>query len=225
MSDTKPPAQASEGTDEDAVRQPSTGWPALSSRPPEHVAGAKGTVREERAQDDALRQPFDKAQDRAQDDALRQAQDDAWRTLAEFTVPSEPGNERLAIKQVAEAVQQLNLPESRLEQLKTAVAEATMNAIEHGHDYQPELLVSIRLLTSRTALSVQITDQGGSQPIPEPETPDLAAKLAGQQTPRGWGLFLIDKMVDEMNITSHGTHHTVELILYLEGDTDASQTA
>ncbi|MFQ5595445.1 MAG: ATP-binding protein [Anaerolineae bacterium] len=163
----------------------------------------------------ALGQPFDRAQD--------QAQDGAWRTLAEFTVPSEPGNERLAMEKVTEAVQELNLPKARLERLKTAVAEATMNAIEHGHDYQPELLVSIRLLTSGTALSVQITDQGGSQPIPEPETPDLAAKLAGQQTPRGWGLFLIDKMVDEMNVTSDETHHTVELILYLEGDENAGE--
>ncbi|MFQ5859893.1 MAG: ATP-binding protein [Anaerolineae bacterium] len=169
------------------------------------------------ASEDPLRQSFDRAQDRAQDSD--------WRILAEFTVPSEPGNERLAIKHVAEAVQELNLPEARLERLKTAVGEATMNAIEHGHDYRPELLVTIRLLASGTALSVQITDQGGGQPIPEPETPDLAAKLAGEQTPRGWGLFLIDKMVDEMNITSDGTHHTVELILYLEGDTNASQSA
>ena len=35
------------------------------------------------------------------------------------------------------------------------------------------------------------------------------------QTPRGWGLFLIKSMVDEMNITGDEGHHTVELVVHL----------
>ena len=31
------------------------------------------------------------------------------------------------------------------------------------------------------------------------------------QTPRGWGLFLIRSMVDEMHVSSDEGHHTVEL--------------
>ena len=52
--------------------------------------------------------------------------------LAEFDVPSAEGNERLAIERVSAAVKDLGLAESRLERLKTAVGEATMNAMEHG---------------------------------------------------------------------------------------------
>jgi len=100
-----------------------------------------------------------------------------------------------------------------------------MNAMEHGNKYRPELPVLIRVRTSKTMLSVCITDQGGDQPIPDPETPDLEAKLAGRQSPRGWGLFLIQKMVDEMHVSSDEAHHTVELILYLEGDGHDRQTA
>jgi hypothetical protein len=37
------------------------------------------------------------------------------------------------------------------------------------------------------------------------------------QSPRGWGLFLIKNMVDDMHITSDDTHHTVELVLHLKG--------
>ena len=33
--------------------------------------------------------------------------------------------------------------------LKTAVGEATMNAMEHGNHYDPDLPVAIRLLTTR----------------------------------------------------------------------------
>jgi anti-sigma regulatory factor (Ser/Thr protein kinase) len=53
--------------------------------------------------------------------------------------------------------------------------------------------------------------------IPEAQTPNLEAKLAGLQSPRGWGLFLIKNMVDEMNITSDEIHHAVELIFLLAG--------
>jgi serine phosphatase RsbU (regulator of sigma subunit)/anti-sigma regulatory factor (Ser/Thr protein kinase) len=140
----------------------------------------------------------------------------AERLLAEFALPSQPGNERLAMQGVAAAVQELGLPPARLERLKTAVAEATMNAIEHGNRNRPELPVGIRVAASDERLAVRVTDQGGDRPIPaDPETPDLAAKLAGQQKPRGWGLFLIKNMVDEMNVTSDESHHTVELVLRL----------
>jgi anti-sigma regulatory factor (Ser/Thr protein kinase) len=65
---------------------------------------------------------------------------------------------------------------------------------------------------------VRIRDHGGGKPIPEPETPDLEAKLAGLQSPRGWGLFLIKNMVDDMNIEADEVHHTIELIFNLEGN-------
>lgn len=149
-----------------------------------------------------------------------------WQTLAQLTLPSQPGNERIAMEQVAQAVEVLHLPVNRLDQLKTAVAEATMNAMEHGNHYLPDRPVSIKVLASPRALSVRITDHGGAHTLP-PETgieaPDIEAKLAELQTPRGWGLFLIKNMVDEMNISSDTSHHTVELIIYLEGEDNASK--
>jgi serine/threonine-protein kinase RsbW len=145
-----------------------------------------------------------------------------WRVLAELSVPSEPGNERRATEVVAGAIKDVGLTQQRLERLKTAVAETTMNAMEHGNEYRPEVPVKIRVLSSEADLSVRITDQGGS-PLPDPdkEAPDLEAKLEGLQTPRGWGLFLIKNMVDEMHVTSDGSHHTVELVMHLEGGDDA----
>ncbi len=139
-----------------------------------------------------------------------------WQIIAEFELASEPGNERRAVEQVTEVVKDLPLPETRLEKLKTAVAEATMNAMEHGNKYQADTPVQIQLMQIEGALAVRITDRGGSQPIPEAEQPDLEAKLAGLQSPRGWGLFLIENMVDEMNVLTDDVHHTVELIMHLE---------
>jgi serine phosphatase RsbU (regulator of sigma subunit)/anti-sigma regulatory factor (Ser/Thr protein kinase) len=144
--------------------------------------------------------------------------DSGWHMLAEMKIASEPGNERQAMEQVGQAVQVLNLPERRLEKLKTAVAEATMNAMEHGNKYQPDVPVTIQVLISEAALMVRIRDQGNGKPIVEPHTPDIEAKLAELQSPRGWGLFLIKNLVDDVHVISDEDHHTLELILYLEGD-------
>lgn len=135
-----------------------------------------------------------------------------WRTLAEIEIASQPGNERGAAEQVAAIVAEI-LPPARLERLKTAVAEATMNAMEHGNRYQPDVPVQIRVDESPAAVRVCIVDQGGGQFLGDAEAPDLEAKLSGLQSPRGWGLFLIQAMVDEMHVNSDDRHHALELIM------------
>ncbi|MFL5803022.1 MAG: SpoIIE family protein phosphatase [Roseiflexaceae bacterium] len=147
---------------------------------------------------------------------------DRWQTLAAWSLPSGPGNERLAMESVAEIARRQNLPERRLERLKTAVAEATMNAMEHGNKYRVDLPVTVEVRASARALAVRISDSGGS-PIRPAVAPDLVAKLAGTQSPRGWGLFLIEKLVDEMRVTSDDRHHTIELVMYLEGNKDVDE--
>jgi anti-sigma regulatory factor (Ser/Thr protein kinase) len=139
-----------------------------------------------------------------------------WRILRELSVPSEPGNERMAMETVAEAIRDLDIRGENLERLKTAVAEATMNAMEHGNKYRAEVPVIIEVSASDTLLSVKITDEGSGPPAFHAETPDLKAKLEGMQSPRGWGLFLIKNMVDAMEVTGDEHHHTVELLLNLE---------
>lgn len=140
------------------------------------------------------------------------------RTLASFEVPSEAGNEREVMDRVAEAVAGTGLPPKRLERLKTASAEAAMNAMEHGNGYRQEVPVQVVVSASDDRLVVAITDHGGGRDTPEPETPDLEAKLEGLQKPRGWGLFLIKEMVDELAVGEDGSHHTVELVMHLGSD-------
>ena len=64
---------------------------------------------------------------------------------------------------------------------------------------------------------MRITDRGGERPMAEAETPDLEAKLEGKQKPRGWGLFLIQAMVDDVRVEDDGSDHTIELVMRLEG--------
>ena len=148
----------------------------------------------------------------------------APRRLASFALASVPGSERVALAQVAASVADLNLPPRRLDKLKTAVAEATMNAIEHGNDSRPDLPVRVEVFQSGAEVIVTITDRGGRSDDGDPENsaelPDLDRKLDGEQGPRGWGLFLIRHMVDAMAITTRGERHTVRLMMRI-GSQDA----
>ena len=135
--------------------------------------------------------------------------------LARIELPSEPGNERRAMEQVGDVIAPLGLAQARVDRLKTGVAEATMNAMEHGNKYNADMPVVIEVTRTADDLIVTITDKGANQPIPEAEAPDLDAKLAGHQSPRGWGLFIIQKMVDEMRVTTDDVHHTVTLVIHL----------
>jgi serine phosphatase RsbU (regulator of sigma subunit)/anti-sigma regulatory factor (Ser/Thr protein kinase) len=138
-----------------------------------------------------------------------------------FSIPGEEGNERLAMDRVAASIADLGLPTARLERLKTAVSEAAMNAIEYGSQGQPEIPVDIVVETTTDAIVVRITDRAKSGAIPDnAEAPDIELKLAGEQKPRGWGLFLIKSMVDSMDVTSDGSNQTVTLTMAREERSD-----
>jgi serine/threonine-protein kinase RsbW len=150
------------------------------------------------------------------------------RRLDVFELPSQPGNERLALARVADSVRGLGLPEGRLEKLKTAVAEATMNAIEHGNKNRAEIPVEVEVTLDGDEIIVAISDQGGEAlaatasaeafaATASAEEPDLLQKLDGGQSPRGWGLFLIRNMVDAMDVTTNGQRHTIWLTMRTGG--------
>lgn len=146
--------------------------------------------------------------------------------LVRFDVASEPGNERIAMARVTEAVEGAGLTAEQIDRLKTAVAEATMNGIEHGNEGRPDVPVEVVVLRDAGGVVVTVTDRGGANGRGDgTETPDLAAKLAGLQRPRGWGLFLIQHMVDEVEDTTDGDRHTVRLVVRRgKGGSDGGRT-
>jgi anti-sigma regulatory factor (Ser/Thr protein kinase) len=122
---------------------------------------------------------------------------------------------------VAAAIADLGLRPARLERLKTAVSEATMNAIEYGSQGRSEVPVDVVVETTIDAIVVRITDRALSGAVPsDAEIPDIERKLDGEQKPRGWGLFLIKNMVDSMDVTSDGSTQTVTLTMAREERTD-----
>jgi len=123
--------------------------------------------------------------------------------LTAFSLPGVTGNEREAMDRVAAAVADLGLPTDRLERLKTAVSETAMNAIEYGSQGRADVPFDVDVAVTPAEVVVRVTDRALSGVVPsEPEAPDLERKLAGDQKPRGWGLFLIEHMVDAMDVST-----------------------
>ena len=89
----------------------------------------------------------------------------------ELHVPSTPGSEKLAMDFAADVARRMNFPADRVEDLKTAVAEACMNAIEHGNKLDASTRVGIRLTLSKDRLQVVVQDKGPG--IGEVKPPDL----------------------------------------------------
>jgi anti-sigma regulatory factor (Ser/Thr protein kinase) len=114
----------------------------------------------------------------------------------------------------------VGLADDRLERLKTAVSEAAMNAIEHGSGGQADVPIHVHVAVTDALLRVRVADMGlgGEVPLGSAEVPDIEAKLAGEQKPRGWGLFLIEAMVDEVAVEQTDEGQAVVLTLKLEGD-------
>ncbi|HEY6446276.1 MAG TPA: SpoIIE family protein phosphatase [Acidobacteriaceae bacterium] len=111
-------------------------------------------------------------------------------------LPSELGFEKVAMSTAASMAGLMGFTEDRIEDLKTAVAEACINAIEHGNQLNSTLSVGVVLSTSEDELEVKVIDDGAGV-RQSPHAPDIDRKMHGEEDPRGMGMFLIQNLVDE----------------------------
>src|SRR5437867_5632333 len=118
----------------------------------------------------------------------------------ELHLPSAPGVEKVAMDFAAAVAKTMNFPAERVEDLKTAVAEACLNAIEHGNKADASTKVGITLTIGEANLRVDVQDAGTG--IGQVEKPNIQKKIAGKEKPRGWGIFLIKNLMDEVKFES-----------------------
>jgi hypothetical protein len=119
-----------------------------------------------------------------------------WRTLGEFTVRATPGSERRAAEQVARRTRPLSAPPEFVERIKSAITQATLDAMRRDAERQPGAPVSIRILISAA------TPPQGSEPRHECQ---------------GWGFFLISRMSGSRHGDPTSACQIIELFLYPEG--------
>ena len=134
---------------------------------------------------------------------------------SELHVPSVLGCEKVAMDFAASVAAAMNFPADRVEDLKTAVAEACTNAIEHGNKMDSSTKVGVTLTVVDGRLQVDVQDEGrGVGVVP---TPDIDKKMAGEGDRRGWGIFLINSLMDEVTFESTPEgKNVVKMIINLE---------
>ncbi len=115
----------------------------------------------------------------------------------EVRLPSRLGFEKVAMSTAAAMAMLMGFSEDRVEDLKTAVAEACINAIEHGNQMDASIPVGVILSMSPGELEVRVLDDGTGMHAP-PSPPDIDRKMNGEEQARGMGMFLIQALVDEV---------------------------
>ena len=140
-------------------------------------------------------------------------------TTVEVRLPSRMGFEKVAMSTASAVAKLMGFPEDRVEDLKTAVAEACINAIEHGNRLNEKLSVGVVLSTSADSLEVKVIDDGKGMSKKQ-ATPDIDRKMHGEEAPRGMGMFLIQALVDEAEWVSgaDGKASYVRLVIRLDKD-------
>ena len=118
-------------------------------------------------------------------------------STVEVRIPSRLGFEKVAMSTAASMARLMGFSEDRVEDLKTAVAEACINAIEHGNHLNASIPVAVVLSMHPGELEVKVLDDGSGMKE-RPSIPHIERKMSGEEDPRGMGMFLIQALVDEV---------------------------
>jgi len=108
-----------------------------------------------------------------------------------------------------------NLPKRFADEVELAVSEACTNAIRHAADADAAAMVVVKFRVTETELVIEVSDPGAGfnfADVPEPEF--------DRHPESGYGLYIIRKMMDEVQYARGDKMNTLTLKKYLniEGD-------
>ena len=134
----------------------------------------------------------------------------------EIFMDNKLGYERVAMACAASFAKMMGFPDERIEDLKTVVAEAAINAMQHGNKDRPDAKVAITMNFRDDALHIAVADNGGG--IKDlPPNPDIERIMEKLDPPTGFGTFLIKQLADEVEfneMTDGG--HMVKMVIRLQ---------
>ena len=107
----------------------------------------------------------------------------------EVRLPSRLGFEKVAMSTASAVAKLMGFREDRVEDLKTAVAEACINAIEHGNRLNEKLSVGVVLSAGEDELEVKVIDDGKGMKTPTRPSLTSIAKCMAKKIPAAWACF------------------------------------
>ena len=129
---------------------------------------------------------------------------------------NEIGYERIAMACSASFAQLFGCSPERIEDLKTVVAEAAINAMEHGNKGRADARVIVYLNCHDSVINVSVIDEGDGikEFPPDPDTERIIDEL---DPPIGYGVFLINQLSDKVQfnqMTDEG--HAVRMAINMQ---------
>lgn len=125
------------------------------------------------------------------------------------------GYEEVVVEAVGTIARVKGFSFDKVSKLKTAVAEACVNAIEHGNNADPNKDVIVTIVCDEASMRVSIRDFGeGHKEDPNFQMPDIKKQIEEKKL-GGWGMYLIRTLVDKVEVSSapnKGT--TTTMIIY-----------
>lgn len=137
-------------------------------------------------------------------------------STVEITLTSQIGHERIAMACSASFAEMYGFPKDRIEDLKTIVAEASINAMQHGNKGRADAKVIVSMIYQDDTIRVWVTDEGNG--IKErPPNPDIEKIIEADEVLSGFGLFLIEQLADQVEFKeSADKGHVIEMALKMK---------
>jgi anti-sigma regulatory factor (Ser/Thr protein kinase) len=112
--------------------------------------------------------------------------------LLEIRLPSRETEILGAADRTLEAVRRAGFAGEGAPRLKLAIVELVSNAIEHGNDFDPLKLVTVRVRRAGARLLISVADEGSGL---DPRAVDRDLDRIALEQKRGRGLGLVKKIV------------------------------
>ena len=120
-----------------------------------------------------------------------------------FEIPSRMELIRETIDDIMDNVNTANL---NMNFMRLVIEEALSNAMEHGNEFDPSKTVYINVGVTNVSLVIRIRDQGNGFDYNSVPDPRSEATLWNR---RGRGVFLMQKIMDEVIYTHNGSEVTL----------------
>ena len=117
----------------------------------------------------------------------------------------------LAATRVSEALAEtMNFDEEKIAEVSMALLEACINSFEHSKSTEGK--VNISFILEEDGLKIILRDHGKGFKPNEVEVPDIKKKLKPGVRKRGWGLKLMESLMDSVQIESGSKGTTITMI-------------
>lgn len=132
--------------------------------------------------------------------------------IEKMTVPMEPNQELQVIERAEKLARELGFDRDSIDEIKLAVIEAVINAIEHGSNAERIVYITFGLIHQPLRMTITISDSGAGFNPDSVREPDIREKINKRERKRGWGLKIMHSLMDDVIINSSPSGTQVTLI-------------